>query len=163
MKFRVTLLLWTMTLALATCTGGGLLEKLPDEQARAREALQSYFASLEAGRYADAAVFAGGGLDVLGDMNPSVPRSDTRALLEAACRGNGFQCLDVGRILSEREIVPGTYRFEVEFVNADGSLFVRGPCCGATETEMPSQSVFAYDVVKMDEQFLVQQLPVYVP
>ncbi len=163
MGFRISLLLWTMTLALATCTGGGMLEALPSEQARAREALQSYFEALHSGDYSQAAGFVDGGLDVVADMNPSIAISDTAALLRAACTGNGFQCLAVRRIVSEREIVPGTYRFDVEFENADGRLFVRGPCCGASETEMPSQSVFAYDVVLSGEAFKVQQLPVYVP
>ena len=163
MGFRISLLLWTMTLALATCAGGGMLERVPSEQSRARDALQSYFDALHAGDFSLAAGFTGGGLDVLADMNPTIADTDAAALLQAACTSNGFECLAVRRIVSEREIAPGTYRFEVEFENADGSLFVRGPCCGASEAEMPSQSVFAYDVVGSGEAFKVQQLPVYVP
>jgi hypothetical protein len=140
-----------------------MLEALPGEQARAREALLGYFEALHSGDYSRAAEFAGGGLEVLAEMNPSIAAADSAALLQAACTGNGFQCLAVRGIVSEREIVPGSYRFEVEFAAADGRFFVRGPCCGASETEMPSQSAFAYDVVKVGEAYLVQQLPVYVP
>jgi hypothetical protein len=54
-------------------------------------------------------------------------------------------------------------RFVVEFENEDGTLFVRGPCCGETEAEMPSQSRFPYAVQRIDGEFQVMNLPVYVP
>jgi hypothetical protein len=53
--------------------------------------------------------------------------------------------------------------FTVQFEKPDGTLFVRGPCCGATEQEMPSQSDFVFTVVRQGEGFAVQELPVYVP
>jgi hypothetical protein len=57
-----------------------------------------------------------------------------------------------------------TYVFDVEFNNPDGSLFVRGPCCGATETEMPPESQFEYTVTKNAEgKFVVLNTPPYVP
>ena len=56
------------------------------------------------------------------------------------------------------------FTFIVEFNNPDGNLFVRGPCCGTTETEQPPVSKFEFAVQKMmDGQFKVMTPPVYVP
>ena len=65
--------------------------------------------------------------------------------------------------MQEEMASPTEFKFVVEFSWDDGSLFVRGPCCGASETDMPPQSQFTVLVIKVDDRFLVQQLPVYVP
>jgi hypothetical protein len=72
-------------------------------------------------------------------------------------------CLEVQTIVQERTVSSNEFKFVVEFTNDDGSLFVRGPCCRARGTEMPPQSQFLYLVIKVDNRFLVQGLPVYVP
>jgi len=51
----------------------------------------------------------------------------------------------------------------VEFVWLDGTLFKLGPCCGATEAEMPPVWQFPYTVKKIDGQFKVMEGPVYIP
>ena len=76
---------------------------------------------------------------------------------------NGLKCLSIRTIVCEEEVSPTEFRFTVEFTNYDGSLFVLGPCCGATETEMPPQTQFVYTVKRVEDRFLVQDLPVYVP
>jgi len=76
---------------------------------------------------------------------------------------NGLMCLGIKTIVGEEEVLATEFRFIVEFMNDDGTLFVRGPCCGATEKEMPPQSQFAYTVKKVEGRFLVQELPVLVP
>jgi hypothetical protein len=63
-----------------------------------------------------------------------------------------------------KELRGDMYVFQVEFNNPDGSLFVLGPCCGASETEMPPVSQFEYGVARnADGKFLVMELPPYVP
>jgi len=132
----------------------------------ARAVLVAFFDALNGGWYAEAAVQYGGSYEGLIDMNPDVDPNDHAALLERACTTNGFQCLRVKEIVQQVQDSPDSYTFTIEFLNPDGSLFVRGACCGASETDMPPQSRF--DVVVMSvpqagNALRVQNLPVYVP
>jgi hypothetical protein len=58
--------------------------------------------------------------------------------------------------VQEEEISLHEFKFVVEFMNEDGSLFVSGP-------ETSPQSQLTYTVMKVDVRFLVQELPAYVP
>ena len=131
--------------------------------AQAREALVDYFSLLHARRYAEAANYYGGSYDILRDWNPTVDPNDYAALFENGCTINGLMCLEVRTIAQEETASSNEFKLVVEFTSDNGSLFVRGPCCGATETDMPPQSQFPYKVRKVDGRFLVQDLPVYVP
>jgi hypothetical protein len=105
----------------------------------------------------------GGSYATLQDWNPDVDPSDHVKLWERACEQNGLQCLLL-RASYFKELQGDTYIFQVEFSNPDGSLFVRGPCCGANETDMPPESQFEYRVARnADGKFLVLDLPPYVP
>lgn len=133
------------------------------ETGSAENALQNYFAALNAARYEKADRLFGGGYDTLTGWNPDIDPGDHTALWEAGCSGNGLQCLPV-RSLSLMEHTGDIYLFTVEFNNPDGSLFVRGPCCGADETEMPSTSKFEVRVQESEDgKYLVLDLPVYIP
>jgi hypothetical protein len=80
-----------------------------------------------------------------------------------ACDHQLLQCLEV-LLVTFMELRGDTYLFQVEFNNPDGSLFVRGPCCGANETEMPSVSQFKFRVNRnADGRFIVMDMPPYVP
>jgi hypothetical protein len=134
--------------------------------ALARMTLMAFFDALNGGQYTKAEAMYGGSYEELAAMNPSVDASDHAALLESACTVNGFQCLKVKDVVQQVQDWPDTYTFTVEFANLDGSLFVLGPCCGATETDMPPQSRFDFTVMKVPQAggvFRVQRLPVYVP
>jgi len=131
--------------------------------AQAREALLAYFSLLHAGRYAEAVNYYGGSYDLLREWNPALDPNDYAALFEHGCRINGLMCLEVRTIVQEETVSSNEFKFVVEFTNDDGSPFVRGPCCGASETDMPPQSQFSYTVKKVDGRFLVQGLPVAVP
>jgi hypothetical protein len=133
------------------------------DQVRAREALLAYFTALHTGDYATAVRHYGGAYDVLRDWNPIVPRDAYAILFEHGCVENGLRCLAVREIRRETILSPTTVQFDVTFTAEDGSMFVRGPCCGANETETPSQSVFPFTVQQVNGVFLVQELPVYVP
>ena len=137
-----------------------------DNMMLACEALVTFFDALNGGWYAEAAAQYGGSYAELIEMNPSVDPNDHAVLLERACTINGFQCLKVKEIVLQVQDLPDTYTFTIEFLNPDGSLFVLGACCGASETDMPPQSRF--DVIVMrhpqtDNAFRVKRLPVYVP
>jgi hypothetical protein len=134
-----------------------------NELESAREALTSYFSLLHAGRYSEAIKHYGGDYEVLRGWNADVAGDDYATLFERGCTANGLMCLQIGSVVTEEKVSPTESRFMVEFVNDDGTLFMLGPCCGATEEEMPPQSEFTYTVKKVDDKFLVQELPVYVP
>lgn len=128
---------------------------------RARAALQAYFAALHRGNYDEAASLYGGSYEQLSVFNPEIDIDDHAALFEYGC--GLLMCLDIKNIVDEQQLADDTFQFVVEFQNNDGSLFVLGPCCGATEEDMPPMSQFPYTVKKIDGQFLVQELPVFVP
>jgi hypothetical protein len=137
-----------------------------DDLASARAALEAFFDALNGGQYTKAAELYGGSYEELIGLNPDTDPNDHAALLERACTINGYQCLRVKNIVQQAQDWPDTYTFTVEFANPDGSLFVLGPCCGATETDMPPQSRFDFTVMKVPQaggMFRVQRLPVYMP
>jgi hypothetical protein len=129
----------------------------------ARQALMAYFSLLHGQRYSEAINYYGGTYDTLRDWNPTVAQDDYAALFKNGCTMNGLKCLRIKTIVCEEEVSPTEFRFTVEFTNDDGSLFVLGPCCGATETEMLPRTQFVYKVKRGGDRFWVQDLPVYVP
>ena len=129
----------------------------------AEKVLLAYFDELSRGEYNSAAARYGGDLTLMSDSNPDVDSQDLPALFEAACTRQ-LQCLPVRTITQATQSTTETFTFRLEFSNRDGSLFVLGPCCGATETEMPPVSEFDCSVENTAESgFQVMCLPVYVP
>jgi hypothetical protein len=129
----------------------------------AQESLFSYFEELTNGDYTAAADRYGGELEMLRDWNADIDPADLPALFEAAC-SRQLQCLPVHSIVYARQVDENNFRFNLEFTNSDGSVFVLGPCCGASETEMPPVSRFDCSVEKRGaEDYKVMCLPVYVP
>jgi len=120
---------------------------------QAREVLQAYFDLLHDGRYAEAASYYGGNYEILWEWNPTVAHDDHATLLENGCKVNGLHCLAIKDIAGEEEISSGEYLFTVEFLAGDGGTFV----------SEPSIEQFSYTVKKVDEKYLVQELPIYVP
>lgn len=136
---------------------------LPSTAQEAHDTLVRFFMLLSAKEYIEADALYGGSHETLRDWNPDVDPSDHIKLWERACEQNGLRCLLL-RSLSFIEVRGDTYIFQVEFSNPDGSLFVRGPCCGANETDMPPESQFEYRVTRYaNGKFLVMDLPPYVP
>ncbi len=170
MKFLTGIALNAGVLLMGACSGAYSpveVTRTPSSPAaeieNARETLISYFDELYAGDYPSAASRFGGDLGVLVDWNPDVEPDNTGALLEAAC-ARQLRCLPIRSIVYANQIIPSIFEFQVEFSNPDGSLFTLGPCCGATETEMPPVSQFECAVEKSDgEDYAVMCLPVYVP
>ena len=135
----------------------------PASEETAAQTLVTFFDRLNQGQYAEADSLYGGDYETLTNWNPDLDSSDHAALWERGCLQNGLQCLTV-QSATFKGHHGDIYIFFVEFSTADGSLFVRGPCCGATETEMPSESNFEFRVAEIAAgQFKVLDMPVYVP
>jgi len=134
------------------------------DQKDALQALVDFFQLLHDGDYqAGAALYAGSYEWLIGN-NPDISPADPGALLERGCRQNGLMCLAVLTADPLPSTSPSQYIFQVEFKMEDGSLFVLGPCCGATETEISPVSQFQYQVEKdEDGSWGVTDLPPYVP
>ncbi len=129
----------------------------------ARQTLLTFFTLLHDGRYAEAVPLYGGSYDGMRNNNsPVIPPDDYAALFESSCT-NQRPCLLVANIVDEEVVSQDEYKFMVEFVWIDGTLYKRGPCCGATETEMPPEWQFPYTVKIIDGQFKVMEEPVIMP
>ena len=136
---------------------------LPSTACEAQEVLIHFFDFLNEKQYAEADTLYGGDYEQLQVFNPSADPADHAALWSWSCESAGLQCLKV-RSATFTILQGDTYVFQVEFSNADGSLFVLGPCCGADETEMPPVSLFEYRVARTDDgHFRVLDLPPYTP
>lgn len=129
----------------------------------ARTTLIDFLTLLNTGSYEEATPYYGGEYEALQVFNTQIDPADRTALWSWACENRLLQCLEIRSVELLRQ-EENTFVFEVEFNNPDGSLFVRGPCCGATETEMPPQSKFAFRVTRSAEgSFVVLDTPPYVP
>ncbi len=140
---------------------GGLTQDLEQEQAY--RTLIDFFDRLHAGDYEQAAELYGGSYETLIYWNPTIPAEDHLALWKNGCEINGMVCLKVHQAILQEQSAPGEFQFIVEFENEDGTRFTLGPCCGASETEMPPKWEFPYTVKRVGDQFLVMDLPVSTP
>ncbi len=128
----------------------------------ARQTLLTFFTLLHDGRYAEAVPLYGGSYDGMRNNNPLIPPDDYAALFESSCT-NQRPCLLVANIVDEEKVSESEFKFLVEFVWIDGSLYKRGLCCGATETDMPPDWQFPYTVKIIDGQYKVMEEPVIMP
>jgi hypothetical protein len=139
------------------------LTTLPSTVSEAYQVLIDFLTLLHTRNYADATPLYGGDYEQLQVFNPEIDPNDKVALWTWVCDNQLLQCLEV-RSGTFKELAGDAYVFEVEFSNPDGSQFVLGPCCGASETEMPPVSQFEFTVTrKADDKFVVMNTPPYVP
>jgi hypothetical protein len=160
---RISVIL--LTLLLVGCVsqpaGAPTATSLPSTAAEAQAVLIQFFDRLNAKQYVEADVLYGGDYEQLQIFSPDA--ADHAGLWAGACERAGLQCLSV-RTATFKTLQGDTYLFQVEFSNADGSLFVLGPCCGTDETEMPPVSLFEYRVTRNSAgRFRVMDLPPYTP
>lgn len=134
----------------------------PDaERDAAQAALDEYLTALNSGDFTLGAKLYGGETETLEAWNPDITNNLLK-WLELGCTHNGLQCMPVRTILYRGPDVRGGYQFLVEFTAPDGSLFHQGPCCG-DESEGPFPASFIFSVLKPDENWLVMDLPPYMP
>jgi hypothetical protein len=130
---------------------------------KASQALTRFFSELSNGNYAQAADLYGGSYQILADFNPGLDADDHPALWENGCQINGLQCLTIRTITFNELLDSGEYIFTVEFNDPAGNLFVLEACCGENPITAP-QFQFEYRVVEAGGgEFLVLDLPIYVP
>lgn len=127
----------------------------------AQAALDEYLTALNSGDFTLGAKLYGGETEVLEGWNPDITNNLPK-WLERGCTQNGLQCLPIRAILYRGPDVRGGFQFLVEFTAPDGSLFHQGPCCG-DESEGPFPASFVFSVLKPDENWLVMDLPPYMP
>lgn len=159
---RQSLAIVILAVLLASCAAP--MSAQPSDLDHARQTLIDFFSLLHNGKYGEAverhddAEF----YETARQNNGSIDPNDPVALMEAACTYQ-LQCLEILNVVSSEQVSETEFVFTVEFANADGTLFVLGPCCGADETEMPPVSQFGYRVEKVGSEFFVHGSPVFVP
>ncbi len=130
----------------------------------ARQALVGFLESLNQGRFEEAAQAYAGEYEAISVFDPTIPLDDHPALLRNACASSNLRCLAPRSAVLKQAPTATEVVFLVEFNNPDGTTFTRGPCCGATETEMPPESTFEFRMVTANGgKFSVLDLPPYVP
>ena len=130
----------------------------------AESALTNFYDLLNQGEYERAVELYGGSYEELEYFNPGMDPADRAGLLAAACEFNGFFCLPVSSVTAIDSHLQQPLLFEVAYAKPDGSRFVLGPCCGATEAEMPPMDVFTVRVnCEKQDDCQVLDLPPYVP
>jgi hypothetical protein len=176
MKLQKILVLFLLAL-LSACsigqvnepgTGQDVLPVEGDQTAalvvEAEAALTEFYDLLNQGEYEKAVELYGGSYEELEYFNPVMDPADRAGLLAAACEFNGFFCLPVLTITTIESDLQHPLMFEVAYANPDGSRFVLGPCCGATEEEMPPVDVFTVRVnCEKQDECQVLDLPPWVP
>ncbi|MFC1721928.1 hypothetical protein ACFL0Z_03370 [Patescibacteria group bacterium] len=138
-----------------------------DAEAQAQQVLEDFFDYASSGEYAKAALLLepmeeGGEVATSWDDMPGLgvedPPTDHGEILKLYCES--FEtCLAV-KVLQATKIDDNTYQFEVNFLNADGTTYEMGPCCGATG---PPNSTFVYYVKYIDGDWKVITAPAYHP
>lgn len=138
--------------------------EIVQDEKRAEEALLSVFAYLNDQNYDSASQL----LELedetwewLASFSLEEERSDKAKVLETYCEATGT-CLKA-RIIETADEGAGVYNSVVQFENNDGSVFILGPCCGATEEEMPPQDKFSFKTIKINGTYKVATPPLYVP
>ena len=160
----LSLLALSITVACTVLPSTATPSGSPEDKQNARDALQRFFDLLNEEQYSEAVLLYGGSYDTMRDHNPSLLPTDLAALMRNACQINGAMCLRPRSITPAQADSSAEFLFQVEFQNKDGSLFIRGPCCGASPADQPPQSVFSYSVIRGPQgQFAVMDMPPYVP
>lgn len=156
MESKAAALLVLVSALLAACIAGG-------EAQAARLTLIEFFDHLASDEYDQAADLYGGDYRQLIVFGPQIDPENRPELWRNACNFSGLQCLQV-RSTALKAQAANILTFTVEFKNADGSLFVLGPCCGATPAEMPHTAQFDVRLRRTEQgTFEVLDLPPYLP
>jgi len=132
-------------------------------QEQAELTLVHYFDLLNNKEYTKATIYNGHGYETLQNWNPDLNPTNYPELIKYGCENNGWQCLKIRQIISKEKINPNEFKFVVQFLNNDNTLFERGPCCGSTEVEMPTENKFEFIVKIIDGIFKIATSPVYIP
>lgn len=67
------------------------------------------------------------------------------------------------KVLDIKKVADNEYKLKIQFLKNDGIVYVYGPCCGATEKEMPSETEFDYFVHRINGIYKVRTPPLFRP
>ena len=131
----------------------------------AQSTLIAFFDSLYTGDYETATNYYGGSYHALQSLYPDVDPQDYAALFKTACEGSKyvFYCWKLKDIVKQEQVSPSRYLFTVRFEDDSGNLLTGGdnmtpvPCL---PPENCPRSQYVYTVLKIEGEFLVQELPV---
>lgn len=141
------------------------IEKESNQQpTTAKDALITFFDSLNKNEFEKASkLFSSDEADWegLAVYSPIEDTNNKAKVLENYCKAT-LTCLKA-KVLEVKEGGSGEYTLIVQFLNNDGTTYIFGPCCGATEKEMPSKDTFDYRVKKNNNMFKVITPPLYRP
>ncbi len=142
-------------------SGGSELEKTDVEMAG--EVVVDFFEKLEAKDFEGGLeIFEPEDWEAMASFSAEEEQGDKAKVLENYCASVGT-CLKA-RVLKVEDRSNGDFEVTVNLLSEDGSNFVLGPCCGATEEEMSPQEEFSFLVKKTSEgDFVVVSAPQYRP
>lgn len=143
---------------------GDIISVSVDESEMAKNTLISFFDYLSKNEFEKALTLLNldeGEWEGLSIFSLPEERSNKAKVLETYCQAVGT-CLRA-EVLDVKKEMSDEYSLVVQFLNKDGSIYVFGPCCGATEETMPSKKEFDYKVKKIDDIFKVETAPLYRP
>jgi hypothetical protein len=137
-----------------------------DESIKAAEALVSFFMYLSNQNFEKALTLfelddSANSWAGLESFSLPEDRNDKVKVLKSYCKATET-CLEA-KVIETKQETNDSYNLVVQFKNTDGSTFILGPCCGATEEEMPSKDKFDFKVKKFNNEFKVTTAPVYSP
>lgn len=135
-----------------------------DYPVTAEETLVAFFDYLSRGEFGNAVkLFSSDESDweSLWVYSSAEERNDKAKVLENYCKAT-LTCLSA-EVVEAGELANDEYDFVVRFLNSDGTIFVFGPCCGATEDQEPSKDKFDYKVKKVGDVYKVMAPPLYRP
>jgi len=144
-----------------------------NELQEAKERIINFFNYLHDGQYDKAALLFepweegvgmhGSSWKGILSLQPPEKRND-----EGKALGLGVYYRTVGvpiraKVLDIKKIADNEYKLRIQFLKDDGSVYIYGPCCGATEETMPSETEFDYIVQRINGVYKVRTPPLFRP
>lgn len=123
-----------------------------------RQALDDFLTYLHEGQYEEAAELYGGDYEMLEEYNPNVNPQNRSELLARYCTINGGMCLEP-KIMDLQTFSEDHFTGTVRFFYSDGDVYKVGPFAG--EEGEPTIFEADYDVIKINDNYKVMQLPPY--
>jgi hypothetical protein len=133
----------------------------------AEHALIAFFDALSRHDYRTAALYTRVP-NPLTYLYPDIDRENGEALLTKACndverRGCRFYCWKIKDVVNRTQASPDEFFFSVRFENYQGDLLIGGDNVTPRVCDPPgcTHSEYAYTVIKRENRFLVDGLPVF--
>jgi hypothetical protein len=139
------------------------LPSTPNELDAAQRTLVSFFDDLARGRYRQASehfVVPNALTFLYDDIDPQ----DGEVLLARACgdrAGCKFFCWRIKDVIDRVQASPTTFYFTVRFEDEEGNLLIGGDNVTPRVWDPPGCTEFKYAVVKVEDQFYVDGIPVF--